>query len=220
MSKYARLLASAFLDLSGLSASAQTVGCLCVTFRGRIFIAALLTAFVASVSFAQVPAGTESLIEEAKKSGSTVIVITPETKAETEAPAAGPATDPVQVAVAGATSEIRRIVNGWDELAVAANSAIAARSQDGSVGWVLPTALLALALVGVGALVAWLLARWTRRYFAAALGRSPATRVEWLLRLFSAVIIRFVLLVVLLAVPLLLGAFLWPGDPAWMLRKA
>jgi hypothetical protein len=138
----------------------------------------------------------------------------PETKAATTAPAAQPP-DPVQEAVAGTTAEIRRLVHGWDDLAAAASTAIAAHGHTGTVGWVLPTALLGLVLAGFGALVAWLVARWLRGYFAAALGPSPATRVERLLRMFAAAIVRCLLLVLLLAVPLLIGAFLWPGDPAW-----
>ena len=178
-------------------------------------IYASLVGFVPQFAFAQAPAGTEALIEEAKKSGSTVIVITPETKAETEAPAAGPATDPVHVAVAGATLKFAgSSMVGTSSQQPRTRRSLRVAKMDRSAGCFRRLCLLS-ALVGVGALVAWLLARWTRRYFAAALGRSPATRVEWLLRLFSAAIIRFVLLVVLLAVPLLLGAFLWPGDPAW-----
>jgi moderate conductance mechanosensitive channel len=184
--------------------------------RRRKAIVVLLAFVLSQSAFAQTPATTDALIEAAKKSGSTVIVITPDSAKDPAAPAAElVATDAIQEVVAGTTSEIRRIVNGWDELAAAARSAIAAHGQDGSVAWVIPTALLGLALIGIGALVAWLLARWVRGYFAAGLGLSPATRVERLLRLFAAAIIRLVLLIVLLAVPLIIGAFLWPGDVAW-----
>jgi small-conductance mechanosensitive channel len=180
----------------------------------RNAIVALVALVLSQGALAQTPTGTEALIEAAKKTGSTVIVITPESGAETVAPEVQP-TDPVQELVAGATSEIRKIVNGWDELAAAARSAIAAHGQDGSVAWVFPTALLGLALIGIGVLAAWPLAGWMRGYFVAALGQSPATRVERILRLFAAVIVHCVLLVVLLVVPLILAAFLWPGDVAW-----
>ena len=181
----------------------------------------LVVLFAGGSPFAQTPSGTEALIEEARKSGSTVIVITP----PATAPAPTAAAEPVpaagfEAALGQASAEIRRIVNGWDALRAEGRAALVSHGTDGTLGWVLPMLLLGLALFGIGALLAWLGLRWTRSYFATVVARPPANRAERLTRLFALALARAAALAALLVIALVLSAFFWPGIRAWRITIA
>ena len=168
---------------------------------------------VASVACSQVPAGTEALIEEAERSGMTVIVIAPDAN-EPVAAVDPAAADGFETLVAVASTEVRRIVGSWGDLRAQSRAALAAHG-DGGLSWILPMLLLGLIPLAVGLAAAWLLGRWLRERVTKLDATSPRDRADRLLRLLGKALLRLALLTVVLAVMLVVAAFMHRGSEAW-----
>jgi small-conductance mechanosensitive channel len=178
--------------------------------------AATFVAAAAQAAESQVPAGAEKLVEEARKSGSTVIVISPaEQSAAAPAVAQAPASDSLQMALGRAAAEVRHIIDGWGALVAQAESAIASYGSDGTSRWIFSAWLLGLALLAIGAGVAWALGRLAQNYFTTAFGHAPTTRSGRIAMMFLTAIVRFVPLAVVLLIALLIGTFVWSNQAGW-----
>jgi small-conductance mechanosensitive channel len=121
------------------------------------------------------------LVEQAKKDGATVIIITPgEQEAEAAAPpAAGMTSTGVKL-----REEIRRLIVTSPDMPRRVASALEIISPDGSLGWLAIAVVTALAALLIGSIPRRLIGIWGREYFRYMWNPNPrddAERIGYLL---------------------------------------
>lgn len=165
----------------GISAVSQFAVCLVIILSIAIVGLTPISAqaqLIPGFSSSEEPEGgsLEGFLEDAKKSGSTVIIVQPNNQTESQEDQMVMPTSSEQLL--RARWQFRQIMKGAPDFFDGVEKAVLNSSTDGTMNWFFVAVLIAIAGIAAGWIAARFLQRWLRNHFAYVYDPEPKTRAD------------------------------------------